>query len=207
MVYLAERQFWLNSERETYLVSDYNGLPPPLDYYPNPFHSFGTCVYFVLISATTTGYGDVYPVAWQGRLFAATTAMTGILLNSLVIAILIKRTAPDDFQKRVMERMKRIQLKREMMVCAAHVIQTAWKTRQKSKRAISADPSLWERKIKSAIQPSLQSLRATKRKLRETVKALSVGAAKQDPLQGKIDTLTKLTRKLEQQVGGEESKI
>jgi hypothetical protein len=50
---------------------------------------FSTNSYYVFITYTTVGYGDIIPVSDIARAFAKLTALSGQLYISVVIAILI----------------------------------------------------------------------------------------------------------------------
>lgn len=54
----------------------------------SPFSSTLVGMYWAVITMTTVGYGDIYPVAIGGRLLAVTCAFVGVLFMALPISIL-----------------------------------------------------------------------------------------------------------------------
>jgi hypothetical protein len=54
----------------------------------SPFQSVPDAIYYVLITATTVGYGDLYPTTGVGRFFGCIMAYAGILTFSVPLAII-----------------------------------------------------------------------------------------------------------------------
>jgi len=52
------------------------------------FTSIPASLYWSIITMTTVGYGDIYPVICIGRMIAGFTAILGVILFSLPTAIL-----------------------------------------------------------------------------------------------------------------------
>ncbi|EWM28384.1 expulsion defective family member (exp-2) [Nannochloropsis gaditana] len=57
----------------------------------SPFTSVPVSAYWVIITATTVGYGDLHPTSGPGRFVAAASAYCGIVFLSLPIAIVVKQ--------------------------------------------------------------------------------------------------------------------
>ena len=57
------------------------------DAQPDKFGSIPRALWWSIITLTTVGYGDVYPVTTLGRVFAAVIAMTGVMLIALPTGI------------------------------------------------------------------------------------------------------------------------
>lgn len=55
---------------------------------PESFKNFFEAVYWAVISLTTMGYGDIYPVTTVGRLFTITSAIFGIAIIALPAGII-----------------------------------------------------------------------------------------------------------------------
>jgi voltage-gated potassium channel len=49
--------------------------------------SFGDSMYFVLITATTVGYGDIVPTTMWGRVASLAAGVLGLLVFGLIVAI------------------------------------------------------------------------------------------------------------------------
>jgi voltage-gated potassium channel len=49
--------------------------------------SFGDSMYFVLITATTVGYGDIVPTTMWGRVVSLVAGVLGLLVFGLIVAI------------------------------------------------------------------------------------------------------------------------
>jgi voltage-gated potassium channel len=55
---------------------------------PNAFGNLPSCMYWAIITLTTVGYGDTYPVTAAGRLLASVTAIMGLGLFALPVGII-----------------------------------------------------------------------------------------------------------------------
>jgi hypothetical protein len=73
VLYFAERGVW-DEERHMFLTSD--GLASQFDSIPAVF-------WFVIVTITTTGYGDMVPQTFIGKLVAFPAMMIGVLLIAL----------------------------------------------------------------------------------------------------------------------------
>ncbi|KAI8996939.1 hypothetical protein BDB01DRAFT_840509 [Pilobolus umbonatus] len=73
LLYFAERGIW-DETLETFIASD--GTPSSFDSIPAAF-------WFVLVTITTTGYGDMVPTTFIGKLITFPAMMFGVLLIAL----------------------------------------------------------------------------------------------------------------------------
>ncbi|CAG8623543.1 3632_t:CDS:10 [Paraglomus brasilianum] len=73
LLYFAERGTW---DTEKHAFVDSNGKPSAFDSIPSAF-------WFVMVTITTTGYGDMVPTTFIGKLIAFPAMMCGILLIAL----------------------------------------------------------------------------------------------------------------------------
>ncbi|KAG7477642.1 hypothetical protein MATL_G00071870 [Megalops atlanticus] len=53
------------------------------------FRTISDGAWFAVISLTTTGYGDLYPVSWQGQIAAAVCTMFGVLAFALPLPAMV----------------------------------------------------------------------------------------------------------------------
>jgi len=53
----------------------------------SPFQSVISTFWWCIITVTTVGYGDTYPVTWLGKMIAGTAAITGILVLVFPVTI------------------------------------------------------------------------------------------------------------------------
>lgn len=56
---------------------------------PEAFSSIPQAMWWTIITLTTVGYGDIYPITPLGKIFAALTAITGLGLFAIPTAILV----------------------------------------------------------------------------------------------------------------------
>ena len=68
----------------------------------NPFSSIPATFYWSIVTVTTVGYGDIYPITDIGKLMAGLTMLMGIIIIALPITIISKNfsTTWDEFENR-----------------------------------------------------------------------------------------------------------
>ena len=60
------------------------------------------------VTLTTLGYGDMVPITWLGRLGAVMSCMMGIVITSIVVAVLTNLMIPASYQQRAIDYLLRI---------------------------------------------------------------------------------------------------
>lgn len=84
-----------------------------------PFDSIPHAFWFVIVTITTVGYGDVFPTTWLGKLLASVTVLNGLILLAMPIGIIGANFSTEYFkvhaEKRQRERQKRqVALRRQI---------------------------------------------------------------------------------------------
>jgi len=170
MMFLTEREFWVSSGSRTWTkITDIptHTVESLIDdgYSKGPFISFGSCCWYIVVTMTTTGYGDIFPYDWQGRLYGSIAVLSGLVVVSLMIGVISNKLVPNEFQIMVIDWMNKRELTKEVHRYAAILIQTAWKEHRK----LLHDEKRVKRNkvttIKVSIRPWVKQLRAAKKKL------------------------------------------
>ena len=68
------------------------------------FESIPASIWFVVATLTTVGYGDVFPLTWQGKIMGSLCMLSGILVLALPI-VLVGNAFKDAFEMIEAERM------------------------------------------------------------------------------------------------------
>lgn len=72
----------------SFFYSTSNNFKIPCELTPIDFFD---CIYFVVVTFTTLGYGDIIPINWAGQIFVIITALTGYLFLGTFIYLLSKK--------------------------------------------------------------------------------------------------------------------
>lgn len=135
IVYASERDMWIPIpvdndlqrlepvDGRTYLDLD------PLyqsQYKKTLFNSVANCIWFIAVTGTTTGYGDMLPVTKAGRIIAMITAIYGIMLASFSVGIITQILSPSAFEAHLLAYSKTNHLSSLRKNAAANVIKATW---------------------------------------------------------------------------------
>ena len=82
LMYYAERGDW-DAATGTWMRADDFG-----DVSPSPFSSIPAAMWWAVITMTTVGYGDMFPVTLLGRTIATVAALSGVLVVAVPITII-----------------------------------------------------------------------------------------------------------------------
>ncbi|MCG8584082.1 MAG: potassium channel family protein, partial [Pirellulales bacterium] len=69
------------------------------DAQPEAFASIPHCLWWSIVTLSTVGYGDVYPITVAGRVFTALLIMVGLAVVAVpsgLLAAALAKTAKDD---------------------------------------------------------------------------------------------------------------
>jgi hypothetical protein len=80
----------------------------------SPFQSIPHTFWWCIVTITTVGYGDTYPVTWLGKIIGGLTMLMGILVLAFPISLLganftdqWKAAAKEKEKRRAMRRLKK----------------------------------------------------------------------------------------------------
>jgi hypothetical protein len=101
----------------------------------SPFSDMSACIYFVLVTMTTLGYGDMYPVSYVGRMVAMITVFVG-LCNITFLINIVGDCFEEVFREYVLKKSKQMQEEHRMYltdcVQGAEAGSHSWMTRSHS---------------------------------------------------------------------------
>eukprot|EP00756_Hemistasia_phaeocysticola_P014471 Hpha_TRINITY_DN15338_c1_g3::TRINITY_DN15338_c1_g3_i2::g.89130::m.89130 len=106
------------------------------DVQPSVFVDIWDSLWFMFISYTTIGYGDMYPISALGRAATVVWGLIGLILVQVLTAICTLKLAPTPAEAEILSFLDRRRAKRDFMELAASLIQCIWQ----DTRARAADP-------------------------------------------------------------------
>ena len=80
------------------------------------------CVWSSVVTMTTVGFGDIFPVSHPGRLVGVVSAFAGTVMLALLITAVEIVFGLDEAEKRVVKEVRRIDIKRRVKNAASRVI-------------------------------------------------------------------------------------
>ena len=83
------------------------------------FHNFGDCFWYVLVTMTTVGYGDIFPTTTLGRIVGCIVAILGNVVVALIVSFFQEKTNLREEEKNALEFIQRINEKEEVMKASA----------------------------------------------------------------------------------------
>jgi len=101
----------------------------------NRFGLYADCLWYVIVTATTTGYGDLAPETVLGRAVGVLIMMVGIVGAALATAILTERLMFNPTESRFVEAIHAIQLQSHRRRLSACVLQQFFRYILERKRA------------------------------------------------------------------------
>ena len=86
------------------------------------FSDYGNAMWLMILTMTTVGYGDYYPVTFLGRLIVLVVCFWGVLVVSLMVITLSNMLELESGERNALLLFKRLQFKEALRKEAAHVI-------------------------------------------------------------------------------------
>ena len=93
------------------------------------FSKYSNAMWCIILTMTTVGYGDYYPVTVGGRLVGFISCIWGVLVVSLMVVSLTNLLMLESGEDKALTLLKRLNFKKETQQSAAAVIGSAFKLR------------------------------------------------------------------------------
>ena len=81
----------------------------------NNFKSFGNCFWYVLVTMTTVGYGDIFPETTNERIIGYCIAISGTVVVALIVSFFQEQITLGKNEKNTLEFVERVNNKEELM--------------------------------------------------------------------------------------------
>lgn len=106
------------------------------------FYDLASTLYFLFITMTTVGYGDLQPITPGGRVFTIVTAILGGIFSAMMIAIVHSRLHLTRHQQGVVAFLDSRQLHNSIQDAAVLAIQARWRTHRVRGKLLAAKDEL-----------------------------------------------------------------
>eukprot|EP00457_Paulinella_chromatophora_P004097 gb/GEZN01004107.1/.p1 GENE.gb/GEZN01004107.1/~~gb/GEZN01004107.1/.p1 ORF type:complete len:588 (-),score=43.81 gb/GEZN01004107.1/:104-1867(-) len=133
ILYMSERLYWWALDGGPPILGSVWVTLPQAEqvlYERTPFLYVQNSIFFLIVTFTTTGYGDLVPVSNGGRAAACVTAIAGVILTALLISIISQRLEPTSFEQQVLLWANVQSLRTSKRALAATVIQSCFRRYQ-----------------------------------------------------------------------------
>ena len=84
---------------------------------------YANCVWLIVITMTTVGYGDEYPTTLMGRVVSIMASITAVVMLAITVNLVITKLSLTRAESKVVETMDKVGVRRQMKQCAAIAIQ------------------------------------------------------------------------------------
>ena len=102
---------------------------PMLPYTGQDFSEYGNTMWLILVTMTTVGYGDYYPVTLPGRMFGIVMCLWGVLIISMFVVALTTLLNLESAEEKSLLILQRLGFKEDMKTQAAFVLTSALRYR------------------------------------------------------------------------------
>lgn len=86
---------------------------------------YANCVWLIVITMTTVGYGDQFPTTLLGRMVAVFASITAVIMLAIAVNLVVSKLTLSRAETKVLEVMDTIQMRKELKAKAALVV-TRW---------------------------------------------------------------------------------
>lgn len=104
--------------------------------YQNAVTSFPDCLWLTIITFTTIGYGDFYPVTAWGKIFAMTLGLTGCIFTAILVGLMTDKLAMTRRERLLHRVLNDDWMEKEMRDRAAIVLQRTFRCYRKGKKVL-----------------------------------------------------------------------
>lgn len=207
-LWMAEREYWNDGSAppDPWKVSQHGGQLPDQDvFFQTEYVTIGNCLWNVVVTMTTVGYGYIKPLGYQGRVFAGIAVLSGLVQTSMITGVLTQYLNPSHFQQMVMDWIQADQINKGQQQAAAYLLQTAWRARnqyrlkvqQKKENGQDVPRDYVRRHIRVAARPWVNKLRSYSKQLSDMKAAQSSTAYDEMQARKLQRSMRKLNRRLD----------
>ncbi|CDW91118.1 small-conductance calcium-activated potassium channel protein [Stylonychia lemnae] len=93
------------------------------------FNSFFNCIWVVIITLTTTGYGDIYPKTYMGRVTCIVICFWGMFIVSYFVVTLTNQLNFTDQEQKSYILLERLHHKEQLKLRASNVLKSSYRNK------------------------------------------------------------------------------
>lgn len=119
---------------------------------------YANCVWLIIITMTTVGYGDEFPITVLGKVVAVSASLAAVILLAITTNLVVSKLTLSRSEAKVMEVMSSISLRDDLRSSAAVVIQRwlrAYSRYMKERRGGGGKDKSGSKAIKSAVRMNI----------------------------------------------------
>jgi len=127
---------------------------------PEIFIEFSNCMWVIIVTITTVGYGDIVPASHMGRLAGFLALFVGLLITALIITVFSEVCKLRAHELRFICTTKKFAREKLLMKEALKLLQVTWRRKRERKLAVESERIAIDR----AVQDSMTRFRAFRKK-------------------------------------------